>query len=1122
MSNCGPDIVKYFIVTPLTGDTYVIGGVNTPATNNTNSALINLIYNQGIPFGTYSLPYTDVYVTGGTFSNDILSLRRNDGISIPITGFSSSPTTDVYVTGGTFSINTLTLRRNDGISIPITGFSSVIPPDVYVTGGTYSSGNLTLGRNDGVLISVSGFFTGSTDTYVTGGTYSSGNLTLNSQDNTITITGFTDYYTTGVTLNGNVLEFDRNDTNNAYSVDLSSIKFSGNTSGDCITDIYVSNLNSCSPLHIQNISSGDVLILENGNGFVGIGTSTPTETLDVNGNIKSSNIQATNGVNIGGYLSVIGNSTLNGPLNIKSLTGVSANFVITTGDDSYGVTNEVLNSVYTGYDSYNLTASEIGLNIVGDVNVPKALFINRNGDTSISGDLVVSGETNTSTLQVRDGASNNYVLRSLDNLGNAYWSQDGSVTGFTFDQINFDLTIGTNLGDYTQNLGILSSNLQVTGGTYDSQTGTATFYNNDGSYFSVTGFITGLTDTQVTAFTYTNENTFTIEETDGTVHSSTIDNLTGLNNLQSNTITASTNLYTSTIIGLSPLRIQPSGNVNTNHVYLRENGGSVGIGTTVIDSLAPEALIVSGRTLSYNIMNAKANVNNYAQINVVNKSSGNLSSSDVVATNDTGTESINYIDMGINGSNFSSGIVGTANDAYLYSTGRELYIGNATTGVNSNIKFFAGDAALNVDMIISGTTGHVGIGTTTPTERLDVSGKTKTVRLQVTNGAVNNYVLTSDSFGNASWSQNVDNYITGGTYSNGTITLNRQNGSVTINGLSTGYTLTSSGINTALGYTPLSAYTDTYVTGATYSNGTAVFTNNLGGSFNLAGLSTGYTLTSSGINTALGYTPLSAFTDTFITGITYSNNNIIVGRNQGQSSLTTNISTMTGLTVSGNLTVTGNTSLKSATATTLNISATPTTDTGTTSNYLTRDGSTGEVKVKTIPGPRVYGLFSQTGTSVTVSATTVESTLINDGIGTITVPANGFQVGDSFNGVLIGHLSCVGSSTLQIRIKTITGVLLADTGVIAMETATNKHWKLDVNFTIRQLGVAGIGSIASGGLFSYTKNSGTNFEGSNFSIINNTTFDTTVSNTLLVTAQWNTNNAGNSIYSEIFTLNKIY
>ena len=41
-------------------------------------------------------------------------------------------------------------------------------------------------------------------------------------------------------------------------------------------------------------------------------------------------------------------------------------------------------------------------------------------------------------------------------------------------------------------------------------------------------------------------------------------------------------------------------------------------------------------------------------------------------------------------------------------------------------------------------------------------------------------------------------------------------------------------------------------------------------------------------------------------------------------------------------------------------------------------------------------------------------------------------------------------------------------------------------------------------------------------IINNTTFDTTVLNTLVITAQWNTNNAGNSIYSEIFTLNKTY
>ena len=77
-------------------------------------------------------------------------------------------------------------------------------------------------------------------------------------------------------------------------------------------------------------------------------------------------------------------------------------------------------------------------------------------------------------------------------------------------------------------------------------------------------------------------------------------------------------------------------------------------------------------------------------------------------------------------------------------------------------------------------------------------------------------------------------------------------------------------------------------------------------------------------------------------------------------------------------------------------------------------------------------------------------------------------------------------------------------------------------FTIRSLGVASVGSIVSGGLFSYVKNSGLNFEGADFSIVNSTTFDTTILNTLNITAQWNSNNATNNIYSELFTLNKTY
>ena len=78
--------------------------------------------------------------------------------------------------------------------------------------------------------------------------------------------------------------------------------------------------------------------------------------------------------------------------------------------------------------------------------------------------------------------------------------------------------------------------------------------------------------------------------------------------------------------------------------------------------------------------------------------------------------------------------------------------------------------------------------------------------------------------------------------------------------------------------------------------------------------------------------------------------------------------------------------------------------------------------------------------------------------------------------------------------------------------------QLDLNFTIRSIG--SVGSIVSYGSFGYIKNSGLNFEGSNFVTI--TPLDTTILNTIDITVEWNTNNSGNSIYSDIFVLNKIY
>ena len=172
-------------------------------------------------------------------------------------------------------------------------------------------------------------------------------------------------------------------------------------------------------------------------------------------------------------------------------------------------------------------------------------------------------------------------------------------------------------------------------------------------------------------------------------------------------------------------------------------------------------------------------------------------------------------------------------------------------------------------------------------------------------------------------------------------------------------------------------------------------------------------------------------------------------------------------------------------------------------------------------GTTNFGLYSQTESSTPVTNTTTETSLIDGGVGTLSVPANGFKVGDSFHAILSGHISSVNNHTLRIRIKS-NGTVLADTGSITMAGSTNKHWKLEVYFTVRVLGGSGTAKIATAGTFMYTKDASNAFEGTNFSTETSTGFDTTVDNRLVVTAQWGSADTRDSIYSEIFTLNKTY
>jgi len=104
-----------------------------------------------------------------------------------------------------------------------------------------------------------------------------------------------------------------------------------------------------------------------------------------------------------------------------------------------------------------------------------------------------------------------------------------------------------------------------------------------------------------------------------------------------------------------------------------------------------------------------------------------------------------------------------------------------------------------------------------------------------------------------------------------------------------------------------------------------------------------------------------------------------------------------------------------------------------------------------------------------------------------------------------------------MRIKT-GSTILATTGVFDLDNATDQGWECELDFTIASIGASG--TICTNGNFCYTKDGDRRINGYIFQDLQ--TIDTTVSNTLDITAEWNVLNTGDDIYSANFVLYKVY
>ena len=116
--------------------------------------------------------------------------------------------------------------------------------------------------------------------------------------------------------------------------------FTGNTSGDCITDLYVTNLYGCSPLHIEPSGLNNVYLVENG-GNVGIGTTATTVTLNVVGQTKLSG----SGQNV---LTIIGSGNTEPLFTVQGSSG-----------ELFSITDDLTGSLFVVNDISGLPILEV-------------------------------------------------------------------------------------------------------------------------------------------------------------------------------------------------------------------------------------------------------------------------------------------------------------------------------------------------------------------------------------------------------------------------------------------------------------------------------------------------------------------------------------------------------------------------------------------------------------------------------------------------------------------------------------------------------------------------------------------------------------------------------------------
>jgi hypothetical protein len=501
-------------------------------------------------------------ITGGTYNTitNSLTLQEYLGKNVTITGFTGSGGSGTF-TGGTIIGPTIFLSGLTATTISATTYQN-LPINNFITGGTFNPiyNTLNLVNYTGGTVPITGFTTGS-GTVFTGGTVTGPTTFLNGLSaNTISATTYQNLpinnFLTGGTFNSGT------NTLNLVNYTGGTVSITGFTSGSGGTSnlqYYISGSTPAGTIHSGDrwfdTSSGYELV------YINDGNSSQWVQPNANGQVTIYNVSGGTSTS-GNYLSLSGGTVTGGTI---FTAGLSANTISAT---TYS--NLPIDITITG----------------GTYSAGTATFTNNTGGTF----SVTGFSTGSSVTQGITGVTGNNGL-SASTAGNV--TTIGFSGGTIRNTVNFTngLTANTISATTYQNLPV---DIKVTGGTYSA--GTATFTNNTGGTFSVTGFSTGSSVTQgVTGITGNNglsasttNNVTTIGFSGGTIPNST--NFTG--GLSANTISATTyqNL---------PTDIRTTGATYSNNTFTFTNntGGTYSVLFNTVTGLTINGgLTVTGNT----------------------------------------------------------------------------------------------------------------------------------------------------------------------------------------------------------------------------------------------------------------------------------------------------------------------------------------------------------------------------------------------------------------------------------------------------------------------------------------------------------------------------------------------